>query len=100
VTTTNGLRRAAGDAAVAYEELRKHVLMGVPGSGTGLVLLLREGLAAWLEGRKACSPRSEPRATPSPKRHGATPALSAEVHAGIVTVLASMLLAGCTEGGS
>ena len=95
MTTTSGVQRAPiGDAGFAYEELRSHVLTDVPGNGAGLVLLLREGLAAWIEGRGAFSPASEPGARPSPERHVAAPALSDEVHAGIVGVLASMVLAG------
>ena len=91
--TTSGRERGAcdGDASFAYEELRSHVLSGVPGNGTGLVLLLREGLAAWIEGRAASCPASEPEKRP---RHKAVPVLSDEVHAGIVRVLASMVLAG------
>ena len=94
--TASGCERRApdGDAGFAYEELRSHVLSGVPGNGTGLVLLLREGLAAWIEGRAASCPASEPEKRPRPKSHKAVPVLSDEVHAGIVRVLASMVLAG------
>lgn len=99
MTPTAGVPGAGGDAGVAYEALRNHVLTGVPGNGGGLVLLLREGLAAWLEGRSVCSPPSAPRATPSPNRHGAVRALATEVHASIVRVLANMILAGCPEEG-
>ena len=41
---------AAADAAAAYEQLRHQVRTGSsPGGHVGLVLLLREGVAAWLE---------------------------------------------------
>ena len=92
MTTSGRERRASdGDAGFAYEELRSHVLSGVPGNGAGLLLLLREGLAAWIEGRAALCPAPEPEKRP---RHKAVPVLSDEVHAGIVRVLASMVLAG------
>jgi len=97
VTSTGDVQRAAtpvGDASVAYEELRNHVLTGVSGNGAGLVLLLREGLAAWLEGRGASVPPPVPEARPSPQTYAAASVVSAEVHAGIVRVLASMVLAG------
>ena len=41
---------SALDAAAAYEQLRHHVRTGSSAGGhVGLVLLLREGVAAWLE---------------------------------------------------
>jgi hypothetical protein len=40
------------NAAAAYEELRGHILAGSPGGQHfGLILLLREGVAVWLERR-------------------------------------------------
>jgi hypothetical protein len=92
--TSGDLRPAADEASVvAYEELRNHVLRGAPGNGAGLGLLLREGLAAWLEGRGASSPRCEPEATLRPTPRATSPLVSDEIQAGIVGVLASMVLA-------
>ena len=80
-----------GDAVGAYEELRSHVLTGVLDHCTGLVLLLREGLAAWLECRGAASPALEPTARLCPQSWA--PVVSDEIRAGIVKVLASMISA-------
>jgi hypothetical protein len=80
-----------GDADVAYEELRSHVLTG-DGNGPGLMLVLREGLAAWLEGRGTRLCPSEVR--PGLRTPAAAPVVSDPIHAGIVRVLASMVLAG------
>jgi hypothetical protein len=77
------------DAGVAYEELRSHVLTG-DGNGVGLILLLREGLAAWLEGRGTRRCPSEVR--PGLRTYAAAPVPSDPIHS--VRVLASMVLAG------
>jgi hypothetical protein len=38
------------DAAAAYEQLRRGVLQGPPlGGHFGLILLMREGVAAWID---------------------------------------------------
>lgn len=79
------------DAGVAYEELRSHVLTG-DGNGVGLILLLREGLAAWLEGRGTRRCPSEVR--PGLRTYAAAPVPSDPIHSSIVRVLASMVLAG------
>jgi len=81
-----------GDAdapATAYEALRAHVLTGsTAGSHAGLVVLLRQGVAAWMARCSACS-------SPAPAAaHTATPLVGDEIHAAIVRVLASMALAG------
>ncbi len=92
--TTGEVPRGGGDAGVAaYEELRSRVLTGVPDPGAALLLLLRQGLAAWLEGRGGCSPRCEPQVTLRSTTHAASPLVSDEIQAGIVGVLASMVLA-------
>jgi len=39
-----------------YEELRSHVMTGsIAGRHCGLVVLLRQGVAAWMARRAACS---------------------------------------------
>jgi hypothetical protein len=81
-----------GEAGVAYEELRSHVLTGGDGNGVGLILLLREGLAAWLEGQGTRRHESEVR--PSFRTYAAAPVPSGPIHASIVRVLASLVLAG------
>lgn len=92
--TSGDPRQAAGcGSVVAYEELRSHVLTGAPGNGAGLFLLLREGLAAWIEGRGTSMPTSEPEARPVSPMYTAASTVSDEIQAGIVGVLASMVLA-------
>ena len=85
------------DAAVAaYEALRGHVLAGpAAGNAVGLVLLLREGVVAWVARGRARVASAEPAAEPA--RRIAAPVVSDELHAGLVRVLASMALAGRAE---
>jgi len=81
---------------VAYEELRGRVLAGAPfGGAFGLVLLLREGLAAWMAGGSAGSVPVAPAVEPD--RRLAAPLVSDEIHAAVVRVLASMALGGREE---
>ena len=81
---------------VAYEELRCRVLAGAPfGGAFGLVLLLREGLAAWMAGGSAGSVPVAP--TVDQDRRAAAPIVSDEIHAAVVRVLASMALGGLKE---
>ena len=79
---------AAADAAAAYEQLRHHVRTGSsPGGHVGLVLLLREGVAAWLA-------RSASGVTPARSSTVAAvaPALPfPQLQAGIVAVLADIV---------
>ena len=81
---------------VVYEELPGRVLAGAPfGGAFGLVLLLREGLAAWMAGGAAGSVPVAP--TVDPDRRAAAPLVSDEIHAAVVRVLASMALGGLKE---
>ena len=76
----------------AYEALRRSVLAGASGGGpVGLVLLLREGLAAWMAHRPAGSAPVEP------EQRVAAPILSNEIDAAVVRVLANMALGGLEE---
>lgn len=78
-----------------YEELRRRVLTAsVFGGPFGLVLLLREGLAAWMARGSA---GAAPVEVAGPARRGAAPLVSDEVHAALVRVLASMALGGLEE---
>ena len=78
----------------AYEELRSHMLAGSPGgSHFGMVVLLREGIAAWIERRSTCRGVAAQSATHSAPR----PVLSDELHAEIVHVLADIALKGREE---
>ncbi len=76
----------------AYEALRSHVLAGAgAGIHAGLIVLLRQGVAAWMARRLACAC-----AVPTAS-HASTPLVGEEIHAAIVRVLASMALASQQE---
>ncbi|HUF36113.1 MAG TPA: hypothetical protein VMN37_09195 [Gemmatimonadales bacterium] len=74
-----------------YEDLRRRVLTGatVPGTG-GLLLCLREGLAAWIA-RGAVGAAPVAPAGHHPERWAAA-RVANEIHAAVVRVLASMAL--------
>lgn len=79
-----------------YEALRRGVLAGVPvGGQVGLVLLLREGIAAWMARGAAGFASVAPAANRDRRATG--PLVSDEVHAAVVRVLASMALGGLEE---
>ena len=76
------------DAATAYEQLRNHVLTGSsPGGHFSLALLLREGVAAWLDRSSAGFTPADP----SPVAAVAPHALLLQLQAGIVAVMADIL---------
>ena len=78
----------------AYEALRSHVLAGAnTASHAGLIVLLRQGVAAWMMARRSvctCPAPAAPRTT--------TLLVGEEIHAAIVRVWASMALAAQPEG--
>jgi hypothetical protein len=76
----------------AYEALRSHVLAGSSAaSHAGLLVLLRQGVAAWMARRLAC-------ACPAPAAARTTTLLvGEEIHAALVRVLASMALGAQQE---
>ena len=77
-----------------YEALRDRVLAGrTLGSRLGLSLLLRSGMAAWLEGWASCS-QVEPAAQTTEAR---VEPLADECCAGVVSVLCSMALGNLME---
>lgn len=79
-----------------YEELRRCVLTGSAfGGAGGLVLLLREGLAAWMARGAAGAAPVEPAV--NPERWAAPPRVSDALHAAVVRVLASMALGSLKE---
>jgi hypothetical protein len=80
-------------ARPAYEELRGHVLAGrsVAGDAAGLLLLVREGLAAWIE---RCPAGGAPAAPiPAGARPAAVPLATEGLHASLVRLLARMAMA-------
>ena len=79
------------DAVAAYEQLRRHVLQGSPrGALVGVILVRREGVAAWMD-RGGTGFVTVAPSTP-PDRAGAVPDVSPPLHAGIVDVLVSIAL--------
>jgi hypothetical protein len=88
------------DVSVAlYEQLRLHVHEGgtAPGGHCGLVLLLREGMAAWMAWRMTGAGASEPMTTH--QRPVRVPQAAEDFHASLVRVLASLAMSGRKEIG-
>jgi hypothetical protein len=79
-----------GDSQRAYEALRSFALGGGCSGGRGLVVLLREGLAAWLAQR--CGGGAAVDAVSRPRSHDGGSCVSAPVDRDVVRVLASMVL--------
>lgn len=91
MTSSATMTGATNACAMAYEALRTHVLTGTTaGSPAGLVLLLRQGVAAWMVRRSA--------GVASPAVASLTPIATRlagdETQVTLVRVLASMALAG------
>ena len=85
-----------GDTVVAaYEDLRRRGLAGAPcGGHVGLVVLLREGIIAWMiRGSAGAAPVE----AAGPARRGAAPLVSNEIHTAVVRVLVNMALGGLKE---
>jgi hypothetical protein len=78
-----------------YEALRHRALTGAAfGGAGGFVVLLRDGLAAWMARGAAGAAAG---AAAGPARQGAAPLVSDEIHAAVVRVLANIALAGLKE---
>lgn len=82
----------------AYEQLRGHVLAGVAVAGDhcGLVLLVREGIAAWMDRFSAGAATAAPVA--ARERPMGAPLAAGALHASLVRVLASIALSNGGEG--
>ena len=79
------------DLATHYEQLRRHALMGTSSStSVGLVVLLRQGLAAWIRAC-SCSTLSSPARDLVPRLH-TVDALPADVRSQAAVILAGILL--------
>jgi hypothetical protein len=86
------------DVSVAlYEQLRLHMHAGAaaPGGHCGLVLLRREGMAAWMAWRTTGAAASEP--VTARQRSGSAPLAADDLHASLVRVLASLAMSGAKE---
>jgi hypothetical protein len=92
VTSADATPSGTGSSAMAYEQLRSDVLEGGSAGGHfGLVVLLREGLAAFMA-RGSAQPESAMRGSVK-QRLGTRPIVSDEIHGAMVDVLASMAMA-------
>jgi hypothetical protein len=81
-----------------YEELRGQVLAGraaITGEARHLVLLVREGVAAWIERRTAGGAAAAP-ATAGERPVGA-PLAAEDFHASLIRVLAGMAISNGGE---
>ena len=82
---------SGGAAAAAYEQLRSHVLQVSPHGGHfGLILLMREGVAAWIDHGATGFTRAA--ASTNVERVVALSDLFPQLHAGIVDVLVHIAL--------
>ena len=96
LATPNPPEDLADSSATAYEEIRSQVL-GAPQryEDFGLVLLLREGVAAWID---HCKIRPAPTEQESLADQAVSPpVLLPQLHADIVRLLANMVLSGREE---
>ncbi|MBI2323173.1 MAG: hypothetical protein HYU88_14030 [Chloroflexi bacterium] len=85
--------RQGDDPVTAYEALRSHVLASSAGGGQpGLIVLLRQGMAAWLTRRQVSA-----RPAPAAEGDAARPLAADEIHAALVRLLAGIALAGRKE---
>lgn len=85
---------SCGDRQVtsAYETLRNDVLEGLSLSGNfGLVVLMREGVAAWMANCSVQPVMLTQRAAEATRAVPA-PLVSDEIHADLVTLLANMVM--------
>lgn len=89
--------RRGEDATVAtthYERLRADVIAGNKTSGLGLVVLVREGVAAWLA---LPSPPTPSTFTALTESIAVSPIVSDDIQAEVICVLANMAMAISTE---
>lgn len=86
------------DVSVAvYEQLRLHVHEGgtAPDGHCGLVVLWREGMAAWMAWRTTGAAAAAP--VTAHQRPVSAPLAADDLHASLVRVLASMAMSGGKE---
>jgi hypothetical protein len=97
MTASNATTGGTDTSVEAYEDLRNHVLSRSSSidSHSGLVLLRRQGVAAWVAQRSVCTASVQPVAVP--EAQAAAPLPSDGLHADVVRVLANMALAGRQE---
>ncbi len=83
-------------AVRSYETLRRQVLESEScGGHVGLVLLLRQGMLAWMKGQATCATATKDKMRSSQKI--AEPQPDRAVHTRMVQVLASMAIASLKE---
>jgi hypothetical protein len=86
---------AGEDWVARYEQLRKHVLRQATGGGFGLIILLRQGIIAWM---RACADLALPAPARDPVQHwDAISHLPGDVRSQAAVILAGILLHHPTE---
>jgi hypothetical protein len=84
---------AAGeDWAVRYEQLRNDVLSRAAGGGFGLILFLRQGMAAWMRASSCAVTPVPPLARKSAQPWNAISSLPCDVRSQAAVILAGILL--------
>jgi len=79
-----------------YEQLRQQALgrpNGIP-RGQGLALLLRSGIAGWMQAWAQCVVKAP---TPPKERFGEDESFPIEMHKEVTMILAAMVLYRCQE---
>ena len=86
----------AREALTSYEELRRSALGPAGGSGRGIALFLRCGMAAWIETCAALPRPPEPR----PRRSAVEeqPLVPQDLRVEVATLLAEMALSAHAQG--
>jgi hypothetical protein len=93
VTVFAAMPSSSEPSVAAYENLRRHVLAGTAFGGRfGLILILQEGVAAWVSRCATSSASLEPARDAEPC--AAAPKVSDGMRASVVQVLASMVFRG------
>jgi len=91
------LSAAAEDWVTRYEQLRHDVLSDAIGGSFGLILLLRQGMSAWM---RSCGYALNAVPAPAPKSippWKAVPSLTGDVRSQAAIILAGILLHHPTE---
>jgi len=88
--------------ASSYEELREIALTSagvlLHGRGTGFALLIRRGMASWMETCIGVLAQPTAPAVPAPRQLDEPPYVPAEVRLDVAMILAQMALATQTHG--
>lgn len=94
---TSATTASAPDTTTAYEALRQHVFDDAPGRLAGWIVVVRDGVATWIEQRSQTPPAPPVTSVrPTPWRVSSPPPTS-ELSAHVVSMLATMALSQPAE---